>query len=633
MGIVIHRTRAILCAILLVVAFGHAAAQQTKEIPWQGESFTGTLVGADIRNVLRRLLATNGGIQAIFKPGVEAEVTQKFENTPLQAVFNQLIEENELEYSFDSAANTVTIFPKKGPGAVVKSVREFMMPRAVTIDVIRQVLQNFGMSVENVIYDALTNTISISGPPGEVAEIRRLIDQLDNNAVKRLEQRRLIGESELNIQRAEEERKREEQRSTFEARLIKEILNKQVKIIRLRHASVGATNKTFQGKTFSVPGIGETIEKILGAPTAAISVAAGGQADSRSLAEAVFLTQLSAAARPVISIDQRTNSVIVRGSPKAIEEVEKIVRQLDRPLRMIKIDVIIVKAEKTVVEELGVAYRGSLQVTQGNSVAIDSGTAGTQAGLATAATDAITLLPVAAIGGLDGAFFIRSGQAFLEVQLAALAQDNRIEVIASTSVVTLDNVSASVTRASNVFIRTESSGDSPATLTEIKTGLTLKITPSIAPADMSGETQVVRLSLNATNSTPSAVVGGEVTVSASEIQTEVLIPDGATFVFGGLFDDNRVENHSGIPGLMDIPLLGALFRTDTSQDTLTETVFFIKTSIVDGRKLVGPDIAVRVGTLEYMKRQRSVLHELSREMETGTGRDFPNALQALEEDE
>ncbi|MEE9300411.1 MAG: secretin N-terminal domain-containing protein, partial [Alphaproteobacteria bacterium] len=544
MSVVVHRTRAILCAILLVAASGHASAQETKEIPWLEETFTGTLVEEDVRNVLRRVLTANAGMQAIFKPGVKAEITLQFTNMPLQAVFNQLIEENELDYSFNPATNTVTIF-KKARVAAAPPVREFITPRAVPIDVIHRALQNFGMSVENVIYNTATNTVAISGPPNEVAEIRRLIEQLDKNALellarkreaeqqaqeqqriaaeqrqlaeqraqeqrriaaeqrrlaeqqaleaerlaveRELEEKRLTEQRALETQRVEEERRRGEQRRAFEARLLDEFLNQEVKIIRLRFAGVGATTKTFQGQTFSVPGIGETIEKILGVPGAAVSVVAGGRTESQALAEAAFLERLGDAAKPVISIDERTNSVIVRGSPKAIEEVEKIIRQLDTPLRMIEIETVIVRASKTAIEELGVAFRGTFQKTRGTvsrSFAIDSGTSGVQADADTLGVDALSLLPVNLVGGLDGSFFIRAGRAFLEVQLSALAQDNRVEVIASPRVITLDNVAARVTKAQNVFITTQASGDTAETLTEIKTGITLDITPSIVPADI-----------------------------------------------------------------------------------------------------------------------------------------------------
>jgi type II secretory pathway component GspD/PulD (secretin) len=150
---------------------------------------------------------------------------------------------------------------------------------------------------------------------------------------------------------------------------------------------------------------------------------------------------------------------------------------------------------------------------------------------------------------------------------------------------------------------------------------------------VSGEPNLVRLQLTARKSDPTtATVEGNVDVESSEVQTQVLVPDGGTFVMAGLFDDTRREEESGIPFLKDIPLLGALFRTNLSSDRLVETIFFLTPRIVDQARLTR-DIAARVGTREYMKRKRSNLSRMSRGIETDKSRIFPNALRTLEEDE
>jgi type IV pilus assembly protein PilQ len=231
-------------------------------------------------------------------------------------------------------------------------------------------------------------------------------------------------------------------------------------------------------------------------------------------------------------------------------------------------------------------------------------------------------------------FFVVGGAAFLQAQVSAFAEKNRAQTIASPRVVTLDNVTARVTAATNLFVQTVASGDSGATIQQIEAGLELDILPSIVPSDVAGEQNLVRLVLTARNSTPSIPAAGAVAVSVDsrEVQTQVLIPDGATFVMGGLFADTRNENRLGIPFLQDIPFLGALFRTAISANSLNETIFMITPRIVDGQELA-EDIAIRAGTRDYMKRQRDILRGASREIEKGKSLSFPNAVRTQEEQE
>jgi type II secretory pathway component GspD/PulD (secretin) len=200
-------------------------------------------------------------------------------------------------------------------------------------------------------------------------------------------------------------------------------------------------------------------------------------------------------------------------------------------------------------------------------------------------------------------------------------------------VVTLDNVTARVTAATNVYIQTVASGDSGSSVEQIETGLELVILPSIVPSDVAGEQNLVRLDLTAKNSTPSAsILGGTVDVDSAEVQTQILIPDGATFIMGGLFADSRSDGSSGVPILKDIPFLGQFFSTNTSSDNLNETIFMITPRIVNSQEL-SKDMAIRVGTRTYMKHQRDILARTSRELEKGGNGYFPNAIRAQEEEE
>jgi type II secretory pathway component GspD/PulD (secretin) len=116
----------------------------------------------------------------------------------------------------------------------------------------------------------------------------------------------------------------------------------------------------------------------------------------------------------------------------------------------------------------------------------------------------------------------------------------------------------------------------------------------------------------------------------------VLVPDGGTFVIGGLFDDTQILQESGVPGLKDIPLLGQLFKDTTSTKSLGETIFFITPRVVDERAVSQDDIAVKVGSEEYIRRERRALGAIQDQFNAPPGQAVAprsTSVSTLEEDE
>ncbi len=634
MGLMLRGARLAVCICVSLVFMGGSASAQA-DLPWRPDSLiTLTAEGEDITDILRTILRSNGMI-AIFKGKVSGTVDLDEEDVPAQGIFNQLITEFDLQYSYDAATRTVTVQPKQAEVVVAKEappVRDFIVPQYVGFAVIRGVLDKFGLGTDGITFDNDSGTISLFGKAGRIQDIRLLIEQLDKAADER------------------QTRQLDEQRAEYEGKLYQELLSAKVKVIPLRYASVSATTKTFQGKTVSVPGIEETLQAILGVQVQK-SGSAGGSSGSTSLVvgagsapavggqrglelgQAAALLRLKELTRPTISVDKRTNSVIVRGSETAIAEVEAVIQQLDQPQKMLEIQVVILNAAKGVAEQLGIDFRGlSFSENSKKGFAVDSGTTDGQGDNTSLGSDALTLLPAATPTDLLASFVVSGSENLLQVQLAALSSDNKTQIIASPKIITLDNVSASITRSQNIFVQIPASGDNGQDLEEIQTGLRVDILPTVVPSDVAGQEQFVRLSLNATNSSPGAGAFGQIDVNAQEIQTEVLIPDGGTYVLGGLFDDTRVEQVSGLPGLRELPLIGQLFRSNTSSDTLSETIFLITPRIVQEDVLLSKDIAARVGTREYIRRQRATLDKLKTDITTGKDK-FPHALRHLIEDE
>ncbi|MBV9549707.1 MAG: hypothetical protein JO256_08565, partial [Alphaproteobacteria bacterium] len=451
---------------------------QGNDIPWnRGLTITRTSSDDNIRNVFRTILQQNG-LSVVFGPGVNQTVSFHLEQVPLDVAFTQLIDQYHLVYSYDPRTRAVTINTQGSAGSEASRTTAFVTLNSASYSEVSQAVTNLGLGLGGLRYDERSRTLAITGDAERIKQIETLVGNL--------------------------EAARKRQPTGTEA---KGLVPDEVKVIPLRFTDVGPSTRQFQGKTVTVPGIADTLRAILGLDQPA-GAPPGPDADKNAAAPALPI------GHPRISIDQRTNSVVVQGSPDAIAAVEKIVSQLDRPLQMVQIEVLIVTANIGVAKELGIQWRGSLVNNGGSSVAVDSGTSGAQ--IANGATgtlfntnglDALSLLPAVTTPGATAAsFVIRGGQAAIQAQLEALASKDRARILSAPKLVTLDNITARITRSQNIYVKIDTTnpngGYGGVGLQEIQTGLTLEITPSVVPAQADHEQSLVRLNLRAENSAP-----------------------------------------------------------------------------------------------------------------------------------
>lgn len=619
----------IMAALAMLLAVRPALAET---IPWRPEvRFSRTSVDDDVRSILRSVLRANG-VSAIFRPGVEGPISLRFDKVPLRQAFEQLMTERGLAYEYNPDTRTVTIY-KDAAVNFDPPERVFIALTHTRYSALKEMLVRFGLGLDGVAFDSATNTISIKGRSDRVQEITALINQVETAETKRIEKQQTA--------RVQQQAARRDQ---MEADTYAEIANARVRVIPLRFANVGETTRQFHGKSVTVPGISETLKAIIGD----LNIG-GAEADSvkRDESDAAFERRVSHLARPRISIDRRTNSVIVRGSPQDLLTIEEVIRELDQPLQMIEIEVIIATASLGVAEELGVALRGSA-TKSGSANGSAAGDTGSSAGQVandgnnlfdSDGLNALSLLPAIGTSSTLAAFVVRGASSILQVQLKALAEEDKAQVISAPRLVTLDNRTARITRSQDVFVQVDAGGDQGQDLAQIETGLTLELTPSIVPAVAIGEGNLIRLNLNAVNSAPGSGVFGQIDVRSQEVQTEVLVPNGGTYIIGGLFDDERRERESGVPGLKDVPFLGHLFKENTASSALSETIFFITPRIVQESGPFGSDIATRLGTPDYVAARRRTLDKASESLlsapdaEVNRTRSPYRILSTLEEDE
>ena len=229
---------------------------------------------------------------------------------------------------------------------------------------------------------------------------------------------------------------------------------------------------------------------------------------------------------------------------------------------------------------------------------------------------------LAGAGGLGAQFIYRGTREFLETTISALATNGKLQTVASPRVVTLNNLPANIsntTKITNLAVPAGTSitvGDSKSSgqsQSSVEGGITLVITPSVILTDEDDGSRLVRLTIDAKNSSVTPPTGGMAVTTGQGVQTNIIIPDGATFIMGGLFSTTRIESNSGVPFLKDIPVVGHLFGTKDSQDSKKETLFLITPKVFSYKDIITTQ---RVRAKDYMEDQRSFLVQEQRGLET-----------------
>ena len=298
-----------------------------------------------------------------------------------------------------------------------------------------------------------------------------------------------------------------------------------------------------------------------------------------------------------VSIDERTNTLLVNDTAESIGEVRRLVAALDIPVRQVLIESRIVVANDDFSRELGVRM-GATYVRENGDDGVISVT-GSGAGnntIVNSATDNIqetgTPFPIT-LPGLDDRYNVnlpvseaagRLGLAILgsdylvDLELSAAQAEGRGEIVSSPRVITANQKEAQIEQG--VEIPYQESAASGATSTQFKKAvLSLTVTPQITPDDR------IILDLEVTQDTvgefvPSATGGLVPSIDTRRIATQVLVNDGETVVLGGIFETERRDAEDKVPLLGDIPGLGRLFKRTNAISNKTELLIFVTPKIL-----------------------------------------------------
>ena len=293
--------------------------------------------------------------------------------------------------------------------------------------------------------------------------------------------------------------------------------------------------------------------------------------------------------RGAVSVDVRTNTLIVKDVSSKLEDVRRLVEQLDIPVEQVLIEARIVTATDGFTRDLGARFGISDAMNSGevgvSGTVQDAGRInGSVSGSRNQTNGFNVNLPVSSAAGSLGLSFARLAEGLIiDMELSALEAENRGEVVASPKVITANQKEAFIKAGEEIpYLQGGSSGASNIQFKEAV--LELKVTPQITPdgrvfldlsisQDTRGEEVVF-------TTADGQAVGGAPAINTQEIGTQILVDNGETIVLGGIFQHRVTLDETKVPLLGDIPLLGWLFRNTSRENAKEELLIFVTPKII-----------------------------------------------------
>lgn len=288
--------------------------------------------------------------------------------------------------------------------------------------------------------------------------------------------------------------------------------------------------------------------------------------------------------RGSVTVDQRTNSLLVRDVAVNLDEIEAIVTALDIPVKQVQIEARIVSISEGNLDELGVRW-GLRAVGDNYKVgATIEGNQGDILDVDRALDELLNVnLAVSAASASSIAFQVAKlgSDTLLDLELSALQRESKAEIISSPRLLTTNKTPAYIEQGTEIpYLEAASSGATSVSFK--KAVLSLEVTPQITP-----DNRLV-LDLSVTQDRPGEVVktgtGEAVAINTQRIGTQVLVEDGETVVLGGIYQHSVSDATEKVPLLGDIPLFGALFRRTYQQLGKSELLIFVTPKVVPQAK-------------------------------------------------
>jgi type IV pilus assembly protein PilQ len=277
-----------------------------------------------------------------------------------------------------------------------------------------------------------------------------------------------------------------------------------------------------------------------------------------------------------VSVDQRTNTLLVQDTPDQVREIVRTLDRLDVAVRQVQIEARIVIARDTASRELGINWgasstRGFQDGGDGTFERRDINPDGlnrARGGLAVDFGDTSD-------AGAGFSFGYLAGDVLLDLELRALESEGKSQTISQPKIITANQRTATISQGEERAFQSVDGNDNPDT--EFKEAeLSLEVTPQITP-----DNRIIMDLLIRNDSFRESEFGGEPPIDTNEIETQVLVDNGQTVVLGGILTTEELRQVAKTPLLGDIPLLGRLFRYTEESNEKVELLVFITPRLLD----------------------------------------------------
>jgi type IV pilus assembly protein PilQ len=275
--------------------------------------------------------------------------------------------------------------------------------------------------------------------------------------------------------------------------------------------------------------------------------------------------------RGTVSVDQRTNTLIIKELPDFLDAVIQIIENLDVPEKQVMIEARIVETTRSFDRTLGIdwSFAGVSSAATGNTTGLEFPNNGNVVG-------GVQLLT----GGQNGFLNIGLGNVLntfeLDLTLSAAESDGLVNIISTPKVATLNNETAFIQSGLQIPIQTVA--NNTVTVQFVNATLRLEVTPQVT-AD-----GTILMDINIQKREPQlafAVAGAtNAPIATREARTRVIVRDGGTTVIGGIYEVSNDQGEDRVPGLANVPILGKLFRNRRRATDNEELLIFITPRVI-----------------------------------------------------
>jgi type IV pilus assembly protein PilQ len=307
-----------------------------------------------------------------------------------------------------------------------------------------------------------------------------------------------------------------------------------------------------------------------------------------------------------LSVDARTNTLLVRDVPDNVERIMEIVKKLDSKTPQVMIEARIVEVNTNFTRDLGVQWGGQNTRTISGNKFLSYSAGGTRdsstsdieplsGGIGISGKGFAVNLPAAVGAGTGGALGISygtlSGTLGLDLQLSAMEDTGRAKILSNPRIVTLDNKQAKISTGTEILIpttsivtgvssgaSTDTSGDS-GTITSGVTTIDAKLELTVTPHVTADGQILMHVKTDKKDPDFGRSVQNVPPLTTRSAETDLLVKDGETIVIGGIYTRNEGTTVNAVPWFHRIPVLGWLFKKQVKVNNQTELLIFITPTV------------------------------------------------------